>query len=116
MTHTVTLDLDALAACLNDAHPDYRPEVVSVLRTAARDTSFTWRSVVLDNLADQIEAQTRPALVEPQNLGAVLVDSGGNTHVRTNDGDYPWSDDGGNHATWDDLYPGVEIVHEGWSE
>ena len=42
-------------------------------------------------LADQIEAQTKPPRIpEPTGLGAVVEDEGGNQWVRMGDGPAPW--------------------------
>lgn len=43
------------------------------------------------DLADQIEAQTKPRVAEPQGLGAVVEGREGNRWVRTNESSgFPW--------------------------
>lgn len=69
-------------------------------------------------IADQIEAQTRPAIPEPQGRYAVVVDADGEEWVRWSDEwwmRYTDGDEGWAHREWSELAP-VRVLSEGVTE
>ena len=110
-----------------------RGAVVLDLADIDEDAASSWAEVVyhLRNfssitavcIADQIEAQTRPAIEEPKGLGAVVEDREGFRWIRSQDASKdtssvrPWlrEDDrvlAQKWSTWDDLNV-VRVLSEG---
>ena len=69
---------------------------------------------VVERIADQIEAQTRPPKPpEPQGLGAVVEDAEGERWVRLDSDMYPWFAQGSrDFSAWDHI-AAVRVLSEG---
>ena len=97
----VVLDIDAANP---DADRSLKIEhLVDALRKDGRYISNTY-------IADQIEAQTKPA--EPTGLGAVVEASDGQTWVRRHPGGYAWVNGYQRWAEYDDINA-VRVLSEG---
>jgi hypothetical protein len=116
----------------DDAVTDLRPVVVldtEFPQTVIKHLRFAAERypalTTLPGLADQIKAQTRPAIQEPRGLGAVVEDADGHKFVRVADpidgwmAGRQWQRIGGDinavrNFGWSDLRP-VRVLSEGVS-
>lgn len=110
---TVAVDLGRVSDELTKRHPGYFHFVSGVLRDAAEHTS-KWRAVVLNAVADQIDAQLSPKPAEPTGLGAVVRDREGKLWVRC-DEDYDrvrWHSPHGDGKRYEEIHA-VVVLAEG---
>lgn len=99
MTRIVTISLDDLRT------PDWE----GVVHNLRADNCRAARNLI----ADLIEAQTRPAPVEPLGLGAVVKDADGTVWIRSGPGDVDWtSPDRFGWHKWTNVNA-VEVLSEG---
>jgi hypothetical protein len=100
----VLLDLDTIGA--------------SSWKVVADNLRTTGCRIARENIADQIEAQTKPPKPdEPTGLGAVVEDAGGDLWLRTEKADFPWRRPAKlqNGRVWRTI-DAVRVLSEGWTE
>jgi hypothetical protein len=95
--------------------PDALPGGVDYLRGLARMAKAE-RAVILNHLADLIEAQTAPVVAEPLGLGAVVRDGVGLVWVRRSDVHFVTPMSPNAASTWGELDRPVTVLSQGWTE